>query len=330
MNRSTQKPIAGINSEVQRLILGFISTQEIVTIEELAKALKLKIHTVRYNLNQLLEQGNIKRVVRISSDRLGVTVYNFFFNLPKRRANAALEFLSKHRMVQWLAENSWERKYEMTIFTRSKDDLITIFEELGDACDTHIHDCLMCMESDVTYFGMKSLVPANTPVFKRKYNELSEPIKLDQLDYKLLQHYMLQPEVGIGGTAKKLGVSHSTCAYRLQKLKESKVISWEGYHSFNRREPLAEAQLLLQARSLSNEVRAHIEEIASSHPYVEILLRCQGDWDYKLLMYGEDLQSLLDSEESVCAQLGKSIRSSRLVIRRRKLIHPKLPDIFGK
>jgi DNA-binding Lrp family transcriptional regulator len=326
--RSTNS-IAGVLSPVQQAIIGFLSTQEAVSLEELAKTLNIKTHTARYHLNQLVQEGNIKKSIRLSSDRLGATVFNFFFNLPGRRSVAALEFLKSHRMVSWLAENSWERRYEMTIFTRHHRDIMTLFEELGDTCGTNIQDCMMCMEADVSYYGMKSLLPPNSRSNARKYNESADPISLDLQDYQVLRCYVTQPTDGTAGIAKALGMSSSTCAYRLERLRRLKVISWEGYFSFERRDKIAEAQLLLQAKSLAQDVRSRIEEVAMKHPYVEGLIRCQGDWDYKFLLYAEDLQSLLNTEESVRDLLGKDVLSTHFVIRRKRLIPWQLPAILA-
>lgn len=105
-------------NEIQKRITGILTTQSNVTVSQLAKRLRVRPHSIRYQLDKLVESKSLEKAILINQRALGYQVFKLFFDLPHARSKKAVEFLKVRKEVSWLTRNIGPLRYEMTVVVR--------------------------------------------------------------------------------------------------------------------------------------------------------------------------------------------------------------------
>ena len=103
--------------DLQRSIVGVITSQGNLTVADIARRLGLRQHMVRYHLDQLLTSKKVALARMINYRVFDFQVVNVFFDLPRAGAKKGIEFLKGRPEVSWLSLNVWPRKL-LTVKTR--------------------------------------------------------------------------------------------------------------------------------------------------------------------------------------------------------------------
>jgi DNA-binding Lrp family transcriptional regulator len=301
-------------NEIQLKITGILTTQSNVTVSLLAKRLRVRPHSIRYQLDKLVESKSLEKAILINQRTLGFQVFNLFFNLPVTRAKKATEFLKSRKEVAWFTRNIGPRRYEMTVVVRDFTTLSKMFRDMGDVAGTLPRDVIIAVEGEVIHWGLRFLTESYSKTPIAHFTTPEETVTIDSLDREIITHFMSQGTMRDALTVPKLKVSPSTIKYRLDKLRVSGVISEEAYF-IRPTMKMIQAQLMIHLRSRASEIENEIASICANNPHVECLIAGVGNWDYKLLIDAESLPALLEVEEQLVQTLGRSILKHCLYIR---------------
>lgn len=299
---------------LQNNIVGILTTQGNVTVSQLAKRLRVRPHSVRYQLDRLVQSKVIEKSILINQRALGYQVFNLFFDLPPSRAKKALAFLTARGEVAQLTQNIGPRRYEMTVSVKDYTALSNLFQEMGDACGTTPRDVITAIEGEMFHWGLRFLTdgPASNPIVH--FTTSRDILALDSLDRELINLFQSSNVADTSSISKRLRVSQSTVRYRFDKLRSSGAISEEFYFSSVPMQ-IFEAQTVLQLRARSHESRETILSLCQRHPHVESLLCGMGNWDYKLLLSGDSLPEILRVDKEITEELAKLVLKQSLYIR---------------
>lgn len=301
-------------NEIQRKITGILTTQSNVTVSQLAKRLRVRPHSIRYQLDRLVESKSIEKAILINQRTLGYQVFNVFFNLSVARAKKAVEFLKGRKEVAWFTQNIGPRRYEMTVIVRNFTTLSKMFRDMGDVANTMPRDVIIAVEGEVIHWGLRFLTESYSKTPIAHFTTPEETVTIDTLDREIISLFMSKETDWEPLVTPKLKVSPSTVKYRLEKLRVSGVISEEAYF-IRPTMKMFQAQIVLHLRSRASEIEEQIASICSHNPHVECLIAGVGNWDYKLLIDAESLPSLLEVEEDLLRALGKCVLKHSLYIR---------------
>lgn len=305
-------------NDLQKKIAGILTTQSNVTVQQLAKRLRVKPHSIRYQLDKLVESQGLEKAILVNQRALGYQVFNLFFNLPASRVKKAVDFLSLRGQVAWLTKNIGPRTYEMTVVARDFTSLATLFRDMGDETGTVPRDVVIAVEGEVTHWGLRFLAETFSKVPIAHFTTSEQIVAVDSLDLEIIKLLRSHNLYDLPPATTKTRISPSTIKYRLEKLRSAGVISEEAYFL---RPPMKmfQAQIVLHLKSRAREVEERVSAICSTNPHVECLIAGAGNWDYKILFDAESLPRLLEIEELLLQSLGKAVLRHSLYIRDRIL-----------
>lgn len=305
-------------NELQKKIVGILTTEGNVTVSQLAKHLRVRPHSIRYQLDRLVETQSLVKSIMINQRALGYQVFNLFFDLPAARAKKAIEFLSGRDEVAWLAQNVGPRRYEMTIVIRDYTALAHLLLAMGEACGAMPRDVINAVEGEVFHWGLRFLTEATSTSPIAHFITTRETLTLDALDREIMHIFHSSSASSLGSMASKLRVPPSTIKYRFDKLRVAGVISEEIYF-INTPMKIFQGQIVIQLRVRTHDIESFILSTCSRHPYVECLIAGVGNWDYKVLLGAESLPDLLKVEEEITQALAKHVLKQSIYLRERVL-----------
>lgn len=305
-------------ADIQREILGALSTHGNRGVAELAALLRLKPHVVRYNLQILLEDRRICSALLVNHLALGYLPLNVFFDLPTRKEAKVLAFLESRPEVWWLTSVTGPRRFEATFIVESYEKHNALMSDLGQLTGTHLRDPIIGMECEMRYWGLRFLVKQpptpSPPIIHFRFRP--ERYTLDELDHKIVLASLVMSPPSLRQLADSLKVPQTTLKYRLDKLTAEQVISNRLFFV----EPNAffmQAQLVLNLKAHGPDVQARVIQICEGLPNVEGLLSGIGNWDYKVVISAESFQHLLAIERTILNALARDVSRSALYLRER-------------
>jgi DNA-binding Lrp family transcriptional regulator len=306
------------SQELQRLILGALSIRGDMCVTDLAKVLRRKSHAIRYHLTRLLEAGQLKQSVLIDQRALGFQICTMLFNLPVERQEAAVQFLKDHHRVAWIFQNHGPREFEVSINVKNAGELVTFAKAFGKAIGTYPREQVITFEEDMIGWGYRYSL-ADYKQVQPLHFRAPKVFEADALDLKLIRAYRSGQDVRFASLARLVGAPQSTIKFRLQKLEKAKVISEPRYLLIAETGRVMQAQILLRMSVRNDSVEERLRSICQNTQHVTSLTSCFGGWDYKVVVHGESLQSLLEAHDTLKQQLSSDVISSEFYMRRRWL-----------
>jgi len=79
-------------NELQKKIVGILTTQGNVTVSQLAKRLRVRPHSVRYQLDKLVESKSLEKSILVNQRALGYQIFNLFLTFRRREREKARSF----------------------------------------------------------------------------------------------------------------------------------------------------------------------------------------------------------------------------------------------
>jgi len=305
-------------AEIQREILGALSTQANRSVAELASLLQLRPHVVRYNLQILLEDRRINSSLLVNHRALGYSPLNVFFDLPTRKEAKALAFLESRPEVWWLTCVTGPRRFEATFTVEGYEKHAALISELGRLTGTHLREPIESVEVEMQYWGLRFLVKRATTPTPAIVHFRCRPkrYKLDDLDYKVVSASLNSGTLSLRHIAESLKIPQTTLKYRLDKLVAEQVIS-ERLFFVETSAFFMQAQLVLNLKARGPDVRARVVQLCEGLPNVEGLLSGVGNWDYKVVLAAESFKQLLTVERTILNALARDIYRSAFYLRER-------------
>jgi DNA-binding Lrp family transcriptional regulator len=300
-------------AEIQRRILGILSSSGNVTGGELAKRLRLRPHVVRYQLTQMIEARAIREIVIVNPRALGYQCFNILFNLPRASVKKTLAFLQVQPEVSWLAMNVGPRQFEVSIIARRLTDLDSFFRRMGDQIDTHLREPIFAIEEAFCYWGMRFLSddPHSKPI--ADFTTVENHHEEDELDRRILS-LLTRGRFAPQKIGRLVGVPQSTVQYRIEKLKGCGAVS-DQFYIVEPSQSFVQAQLVLNLKSRSSREYARVRAACQASPYAQVLISGLGNWEHKIILCADSVQMLLNAQESLVGSLGRNVAKSSLYIR---------------
>ena len=301
--------------DLQKRILGEMSARGDVTVDALAKKLRIRPHIVRYNLARLLERDLLQRTVFIDQRMLGFQTLCFLFDLPPESKKDAIEFLRNRPESIWFAHNSGANEFELSLCVRSTAQAMDLLTSLTEKTGAYICNQVTACEEDMIWWGVRAF--ADNPRLKKPIVFSGrERFDDDDLDRLILRAYRTSHKTTMRDIAQSVGVSQSTVQYRLRKLQTAGVISEEICFPLHTVPDMAQIQLYLTVRGRTRKLHERLIEFCQESQFVTALLSYVGDWHYKLVLCGESLDVLVRFEDRIKEAFAANLSSCRMCVRR--------------
>jgi DNA-binding Lrp family transcriptional regulator len=304
------------SAEIQKEILGILSTFANISVSELAALLQIKPHVVRYNLQTLLDSRRINASAFINHRALGLLAFNMFFDLPASKQAKALQFLGQRPEVSWLTTVTGPRRFEATIAARDPDSHTRFLKDLGQATGTHLREPIFAIETEARHWGLRFLVKRfptrrSTPMH---FYSPARPYVLDEVDRRILIASASPASLTLRHLADTVKVPQTTLKYRLDKLIAAQVLS-EPLFFVEANTFYMQAQLVMNLKTLSPESYVRVVKACEENRHVEGLISGVGNWDFKVILVAESFKQLLAVERLLLQTLARDISRSSLYLR---------------
>jgi DNA-binding Lrp family transcriptional regulator len=305
-------------ADIQKRILGEISMRGNISAEALAKEMKVRPHVVRYHLHQLLKSGSLRRTVLMDQRKLGYLICTVLFNMLPHYQTSVLRFLRSHRCVSWLTQNSGFREFEMALVVKSPADVIDFMTELAEKTGASLLDQMIAYEEDMYDWGLRIYMPqpalSKPIVFTR-----SRLFEADELDTRILRTYREIEDTSPSALSRRIATPQSTLQHRLTKLRDAAVITEDLYVLIETFNPIPKGCVFLKLNSRTKAAHQRLLSFCQTQRQVSTLLESFGNWDYRLIAYGKDMQDFFEFEDALKATLQSDVNACHISMRRRFL-----------
>lgn len=272
-------------SEKEKIILSACCLDADLPVQEISKRTGLKDHVVRRALESIEASGAVRRVTYIDVYPLGLYYFEVYFRFLPGTGNksAILEYLHKSPFVSYLAQTGGDYECNIDVIARRPAEVMTFLEDIAERFQGVFADKKVLLIESLCDFPLRFLGDHSDVQRSLSFGDTSRSVEIDDLDHRILRSLSGSHFRSIAELARMLGAKLSTVQYRIDRLRDSRVIvgtryianlSSLGYQVFD---------IHVQTRGVSKAVKHAIYAFADAEPSVYALLRTAGDWDFVLI-----------------------------------------------
>ncbi len=254
-------------------------------ITEIAKIAKLQVHTARYHLARLQDQGVISPTLVVDTYSLGWQRVQVLLSLASPRPENRKRFIAAliaHPNVGFLAETAGDYDLEMVLLVRGLDEVGRVLQEAGCEQSVRVVGKGVAAHQVVSLFPRKYLAPQWTVRESLTVQAGGPAIAIDSMDHNLLCEMSVTPLAPQQELARKLGVSAVTINHRLKKLRQSKVIRGVIWSVHGHKVGSQNFIFLLETHGFDSKLGDQIFEYAKKHPCCTNYRHTLGNWDFEI------------------------------------------------
>ncbi|MEM2956422.1 MAG: Lrp/AsnC family transcriptional regulator [Candidatus Pacearchaeota archaeon] len=198
------------------------------SLTEIAKKTRLSKEVVFHRINKLIEKGYILRFQAvISTYRIGYQSYKIYLklqNLTKVAKQEIQEYLLKNKNIFWIG--NCQGKWDLIIAAWAKNvrEFSKIQDEILGKLSNYVLEKEISISSKSIQFNRRWFY-AGAETIETTFGEELEPVKVDDIDLKILEELALNSRIKIVDLAEKLGITVAVVIYRIKQLEKNKVIT---------------------------------------------------------------------------------------------------------
>jgi DNA-binding Lrp family transcriptional regulator len=305
-------------SEKARTIVAYAGLHADVSPSIIAKKLGLRVHTVRYTLEQLSQRGAIKKRWVIDLMACGWMRYEIFFALapiPRGTRQKMIEWLIKHELCTYMAEVGGEFDYEVILLARSSAQIQGVLTELSSRFGEVCFRKVIAQHTRVSYFPRKYLTSTALPIDTLQLKAEDGLRVLDKIDHSILHLLSENPTLSQRDMSKALAHAPLTIARRLQDLSSAGVLRGAMYSLDSAHTGAQNFILLIFVRGFRAELTERLYRFSSRHPNCTNMKECLGSWDFEIGVEVPDARMLRSIKEELLERFAGDIVSITVLSR---------------
>jgi DNA-binding Lrp family transcriptional regulator len=136
---------------------------------------------------------------------------------------------------------------------------------------------------------------------------------LDSVDEAILHALSRHPDSSLSTVARTLSMPHSTLQYRIEKLRERRILRGKIYRLATDRIGVQSYRVLIVDRGMSEVQKNLFRKAITQCPNVLAALSCTGSWDYELRFETENSRDLDTFCQSLYDTFGGAIDSIKIL-----------------
>lgn len=289
-------------SAVQKRVLAEITWDARASVEDVARRLSVRPHTVRYAIDQLHSALRLNPFCLTDPFRRGQTPYRFFFSINSAdqvRRKKMIEYLKSLPEVHWLYELYGQYQFLLSLRTTSMSHLSVVLKDFDAKFGDLVTTRSVSMMPRVTAFVPWLAHSGSGPRMTFEYSDDAAPVELDATDQKIIALVSAKPLASLRELARVCGIPASTLDYRLDKLVKSRVIVGFFYGYESRLTSGASFLVLVKFHGLGGGMYERFVQFGRNDPRVSRLSRFIGEWDMEMEVVLDDLHDIKDMVHSL-------------------------------
>ena len=253
-----------------------------------ARELNLKPNTVRYAIQKLIDNEAIFKVPIINPFQVGLIPFQIFIDVLSSAESDVAAFtklLQESSQTVWVGQVSGNFQLEIIIFVKSTYDVSSFFQDFSRKVPNLEFQYELAYESAITYFAPRFLsdsVPWQEPLRFGYDGETSDIVELDKISERILINLAKNPTLRTSELARQMEVPASTVNYRIESLKEQRIIL--GFANFVNCEALGflDYNLVVRLKKYNADFISRVYEFAKAEPSIFAAVENTGAWDLQL------------------------------------------------
>lgn len=282
-------------SSAQRQVLAEITWNSRASVEELARHLSIRPHTVRYAIEQLTEMLHLHPFCFSDPFKQGLIPHRILFSVDSSdlaRRKKMIEFLVASPEVIWLYEIFGRYQFLIALRTSGMQHLnlfLKAFDEkFGDIVVSKALGVLLRNAAFVPWEAHSGKEPRTAFAYRNENVE----VLIDDVDRQLLGLFAKKPLASLGELSRAAGIPSSTVTYRVDKMVKSGVILGFSYSYDTRLAGNDSYLLLLKLHGLGGGADERFFDFCRDHPKVTRVARIQAEWDLEIDVDVESVHQL--------------------------------------
>jgi DNA-binding Lrp family transcriptional regulator len=295
--------------EKERLVLAACCLDADLSVDAIADRTDLKSHVVRRSLQAIESSGIVQKLTYIDVYALGFFYYEVYLRFQPGYPGkpGILKLLEDSPRVSYVEQISGTFEYKLNVIARHPLEVSVLFDEISERFPQALAEKkLLIMESLLDY-SLRFLAPELQGGGKLGFGNISVVVDIDELDHQILQR-LTRPSVrNVADLARSIGAKLSTVQYRLDRLKENRVVVGSRYFADLFKLGYQIFDIHVQTRGTSQVVRDVIYSFADREPCIFVVVRCVGDWDFTMCAAVSSASAIDDITERLSAALGRNL-----------------------
>jgi DNA-binding Lrp family transcriptional regulator len=272
-------------SPLQKKVLGVISMDCRIEVEEVARQVSARPHQVRYVIDRLQDLLSLSPYCLTNPFRRGLVPYSALFSIDNSELShrtEMIEYLGSRPEVFWLHELYGYYQFIMTIWVPDSQHLHAFLHDFDSRFGSLIVSrSLREVSRNVLFTPAVAQMPSKQRI-SRGYLAERSVNTLDSIDRDILEALHRSPLASSREIARSLGQPASTIGFRTNRLiKEGVIISC--IYDYDARLAGTESYLaLVKLNGLGGGLSDGFFEFARQHPRINRIARLLGDWDLEI------------------------------------------------
>ncbi len=285
----------------------------------------LRDHSIYSDLRVLRESGIIRPCVLVDVNALGMMEIEVYIDLGQCDVDTKMQLFRKLLacpQTLWVAELVGKYNVGASLCIRSTREGQEIIERIFDELPIAPLHLSIGMLVSFTLYRKRYLVPNGVPEVEELSDQISVQsrggVSCDTTDYKVISALFRSREASIRNVAKQAGLPRTTFEYRMERLREQRVISERCFFISARKLGVAAARILLSMRSVTAEVREGFHVFCRENPNIVNLKQVLGAWDYELTVETSETGDLQGVTRDLREQFNANIQKMEVLMVRQQ------------
>lgn len=298
-------------------ILNELEKNSRISVNKIAKKLKLSKDGVNYRIKKLLENEIITRFfIDIDVSKFGLILNKVTFkfqNTTKEKEDEIFNFLKKHPKVGWIAFCSGRWDAIIVAYVKDLYEYDELVKEINGKYGRYIHSKEFIAHPNYYVCNRKWLKKEE----KLKISEIGGPIskeKIDKTDINIIKILAQNARIPILDIAKKLNISASLIIKRIRNLEKRDIIL--NYRIGLNLEKIGRefCKSFVYLQNTSKEDEKKIVEYCLNHPNVTAVTHSIGAWDFELEMEVENFEKFYEIMNDIKNKFKDNIKSYDAIV----------------
>ena len=301
---------------------------------QLGKKVGLSKEVVNYRIKRLEEIGVINYYwTAINSLKLGYYAFRIYINfldVSSEIKNQIIQYFEKYKNVWTLQSAKGPVDFEAVLWTNDIYKFNQFWNKTLDRYGTYFEKYTVSILTQITCLKKSYLLSDYSKITNDEFYSIScsgDPVKIDELDYHLLNEIAIDARTQLVQLADKFNISSQAVNYKIRNLIKKGIIL--GF-----RVGIDISKLDLQNCMIDIYLKDHtkgseIKDYLKSNPYVENIMDMTIGWcDLNFELVVKNINSLSQIMEDIDNKFSSAIRKTNFWMS--KKIHKErwLPELF--
>lgn len=289
-------------SQTQRDILGSCTLEAGLTVQEIAKRVRRKPHTISYALQRALSSGVFKKTWAVDISALGWSRYSIYFCCgihDAREKGAAIKKILNTPGILHFVEVIGEYDFKLSFTARHVGDALSTIHTLSKSMPSFFLNKAISTRGGIYLFPTQYLTTKKAKVKRIIYGDTLNNYPIDDTDRAILDVRINNAGSSIQELSRLSGIPSTTIFERLKKLKEGGVIVQARYHGVSELYGSYYYILLVFTSGLDGASRDRLIQFAEEHPNCCSITECLGSWDFEIGVEVEAHEDLMKFREAL-------------------------------